>query len=1064
MRHRALLALPLLAVLALGLRGDSADDLKREQLQNHRNLGKAFYENPTTQLNAVEEFRKALELAPDSARERVNYGLALLRAGKTEEGAKELETAQKQDPGIPHTWFNLGIKFKKESEYDRAIPQLEGMLKLVPNEPVTHYNLGVLYRLAGNAGLALQHFEESERLNPTLAGPHFQLYNVYRQAGRAEDAARELKIFQDIKKLTAGAAIPEDLEWSYYSEILEPIEPGDQKDEAVALAAFQPRTLASGVDAGSAGMAVADVDGDGKPDLLVWSNKGIEVFRQGSQPVNVGLGNLTGVLSIAAGDFNNDGLADLAVVSQTGAALYENKRGRFEKSAIQLPQGRFTKAIWLDYDHDYDLDLILLGQDARLMRNNGAAGFSDETARFPFIQGDAVDGIVFDSVPDTPALDLAVAYAGRRAVLYVDKLQGKFEARDLPEATTGATGVAAFDFNNDSRTDLTFSIGGQAVLLENHADGFQRIAAVAGNGRPVFADLGNRGRADLVTPGALYRNHGQARFESEELNALTGAVAVTTADFDRDGRLDLAVINRNGSVVLLRNLAESSNRWMDATLVGVKNMKLAYGAKVEVRAGLQYEKQVYRGVPLHFGLGNHAAPDSLRITWANGLVQNELKQSADKLLAIKEAPRLSGSCPMIFTWNGERFQFVSDVLGVAPLGASSGDGDYFPVDHDEYVQIPAGALASRNGAYEVRITEELHEVSYLDQVRLMALDHPTKYELYTNDKFKSPPFPEFRLFGVEHRVYPVAALDQDNHDVLARLLGRDGTYPDSFARRLDGTAALHHLDLDFGSAALSNRAVLILNGWVDWADGSTFFAASQERPGGLVMPYLQVKDKTGQWRTVIEDMGMPAGKPKTIAVDLTGKFLSRSREVRIVTSLCVYWDEIFLAEDATLPSVITRLDAASADLHFRGFSKIVIDPERKQPERFLYDTVQSVSQWNPTPGLYTRYGDVRPIITSLDDRLVIMGSGDELTLTFSAAALPPLKDGWTRDFLLLVDGWAKDADPNTAFSRSVEPLPFHAMSAYPYPPREHFPDDATHRDYRNEYNTRPALRLLRPLP
>jgi len=670
---------------------------------------------------------------------------------------------------------------------------------------------------------------------------------------------------------------------------------------------------------------------------------------------------------------------------------------------------------------------------------------------------------VFDSVPDTPGLDLAVAYAGRSAVLYADKLQGKFEARELPEVTRSASAVTAFDFNNDSWTDLALNVGGQTVLLENHGGDFQPDTMVSGGGRPVFADLGNRGRGDLVIPGALYRNRGQARFEPEKLDALGEAVAVAAADFDRDGRLDLAVVNRNGSVALLRNISESPNRWMDVTLSGVKNMKLAYGAKVEIRAGLQYEKQIYRGVPLHFGMAAYRAPESLRITWANGLVQNELKQSAGKFVAIKEAPRLSGSCPMIFTWNGERFQFVTDVLGVAPLGASSGDGDYFPVDHDEYVQIPPGALVPRDGTYEVRITEELHEVSYLDQVRLMAVDHPSEYELYTNDKFKSPPFPEFRLFGVKHRVYPVAARDQDHHDVLSRLSRRDGKYPDSFARRLDGTAGLHHLDLDFGGAAPANRAVLILNGWVDWADGSTFFAASQERPGGLVMPYLQVKDESGQWRTVIQDMGMPAGKPKTIAVDLTGKFLSRSRKVRIVTSLCVYWDEIFLAEDAGLPAVPTWLDAASADLHFRGFSKIVIDPERKQPERFLYDIVQPVSQWNPTPGLYTRYGDVRPIITALDDRLVIMGSGDELTLKFDARALLQPKEGWTRDFLLLVDGWAKDADPNTAFSRSVEPLPFHAMTAYPYPPGEHFPDDTAHRDYRNQYNTRPALRLLRPV-
>src|SRR5580698_2836265 len=85
------------------LAADSNDSLE-EQLWRLRNLGKAFYENPTTQVQAVDEFKKALDLAPGSARERLNYGLALLRAGKTREGVEELEKAQKQDPKIPHTW------------------------------------------------------------------------------------------------------------------------------------------------------------------------------------------------------------------------------------------------------------------------------------------------------------------------------------------------------------------------------------------------------------------------------------------------------------------------------------------------------------------------------------------------------------------------------------------------------------------------------------------------------------------------------------------------------------------------------------------------------------------------------------------------------------------------------------------------------------------------------------------------------------------------------------------------------------------------------------------------
>lgn len=1045
-RGRAV-AMSALAVAML-LAGQSPDAAKQEQLVRHRNLGKAFYENPTTQLKAVDEFRAALELAPDSARERVNYGLALLRAGKTEDGIRELEKAQKQDPKIPHTWFNLGIAYKKDQRYDDAIAQLQGMARLVPDEPVTHYNLGVLYKLQGKPDLALKEFEESSRLGPNLAGPHFQLYNSYRQMERADDAAREEKTFQEIRKRNAGAAVPEDLDWSYYAEIYETIPPAAVDPMAIPKLSLTATRIGGGVDASSAGLVVADVDGDGIPDLIVWSARGVEVYRNGTaETLDCALSALKDVVDIAPGDFNNDGFADLAVVTKSGAMLYENKHGRFELSPFKLPAGRFRRALWLDFDHDYDLDLLLLGEDSALARNNGPAGFSNETARFPFVKGAALDAVVLDPVPDTPAMDLVVTYANRAGVDYADQLAGKYEARDVPAIPAGAASIQARDFDNDGWTDLAVVSGAETALLRNESGRFTRKASIQGRAA-VFADLGDRGLADVAVAGTIYRN---------------GAAAIAPAVFDADGRESIAAVKADGSVEIVSAATVDSNRRTRVALTGVKNLKLAYGARVELKAGTLYQKQLYRGVPLHFGIGAQPAIDTLRVTWPNGMIQNEIGKPPGVALAVKEAPRLSGSCPMIFTWNGKDFQFVTDVLGVAPLGASSGDGAYFPVDHDEYVQIPEGALAAKQGEYEVRITEELHEVSYLDQVRLIAVDHPGDVEIFTNDKFKSPPFPEFRLFGARRRVYPKAARDQRGHDVLPALLHRDGVWPDAFTRAYDGTAEMHRLDLDFGKAAASGHATLILNGWVDWADGSTFLAAAQASKAGLVMPYLQVKDAAGKWQTVIEEMGMPSGKPKTIAVDLTGKFLSSSREVRIVTNLCVYWDEIFLSEDDAPPTVLSAMDAASADLHYRGFSHPVIDELRGQPERFDYGKVEPASQWNPTPGLYTRYGDVRELIDGIDDKLVIMGSGDEVTLKFSGAALPALHPGWKRDFLLLVDGWAKDADPNTAYSRSVEPLPFHAMSSYPYPASEHFPDDDAHRQYRKTYNTRPALRLLRPL-
>jgi hypothetical protein len=348
------------------------------------------------------------------------------------------------------------------------------------------------------------------------------------------------------------------------------------------------------------------------------------------------------------------------------------------------------------------------------------------------------------------------------------------------------------------------------------------------------------------------------------------------------------------------------------------------------------------------------------------------------------------------------------------------------------------------------MTEELREVSYIDQIKLVALDHPAGAEIVTNEKFKSPPFPEFRLYGGTRRVYPTAAHDSHGNDVRAALLQSDRRYPDDFRRDQAGVAELHNLDLDFAGAAAEGKATLVLRGWVDWADGSTFLAATQAHRD-LVFPYLQVKDAQGNWKTVIEDMGMPSGKPKPMAVDLTGKFLSASREVRIVTSLCVYWDEIYLFESNAAPGThLTEIPMNAADLHFRGFSRATIDPQRKQPESFDYQSVSATTMWNPTPGNYVRYGAVEDLLRHPDDRMVVMGSGDEIRMRFPATGLPELPSGWRRDYLLLVDGWAKDADANTAFSQSVLPLPFHAMSRYPYPANEHFPDDQAHQAYQRE--------------
>src|SRR5581483_5615452 len=422
------------------------------------------------------------------------------------------------------------------------------MERLVPDEPVTHYQIGTILKAQGNAG-ATKEFETARNLNPRLAAPHFQLYNLYRQLNRTDDAASELRTFQDLKKQQEGAAVPEDMEWSWYAEIYDPI---DGPVEKLSAASYRAERVGRDLQ-GVIGMAAISLDGRPRPSLLVWSPQRVAVYRNGITPIaGTGLETLRDVVSIAVGDFDNDGLPDLCVVTAHGAALYRNVNGKFQKHA-DLASGSFRQAIWIDYDHDYDLDLLLLGDDSKLLRNNGAAGFSDETKRFPFVPGRALSATRFDLEPDTPGFDLIISYQNRTGVLYHDRLAGSYEAVPIASLPAGVRNLTARDLNRDGRTDL-------------------------------IAD----GRHLLNKPAGMEPESGGASDPQPSV----------AADFSDSGRLTRVRLGSNGEVFLDRDTSSDYGNWIEVALTGVKNLKTGIGTKVEVKAGASYEKQTYDGIPL----------------------------------------------------------------------------------------------------------------------------------------------------------------------------------------------------------------------------------------------------------------------------------------------------------------------------------------------------------------------------------------------------------------------------------------------------------------------------------
>ena len=1055
------LAATLVVLASLACRqGPSLDPETAARLRELRHVGKALYESPGSAEQAVEQLRKAHELVPTSAQDRLNYGLALLRAGQGEPGMAELLTVQKEDPSIPHTYFNLGVEYKKAGDSANAIEQFEKMAQLTPNEAKVHYNLGQLYKQEERDAEAEEKFVLAARLDSSLAAPHFQLYNLLRRSDPAR-AKQALDEFQRLKKLQDETGLNEDIDWSFFSELYDPVEPSEAPAPAEGTS-FETTSLGKLEGGAPAGTLLLDVDADRAPDVLAWNAANAALYRNGGGKLIAEPLPFSG-RHAAIGDPNNDGFPDVCVAGPSGVSVSMNENGSLG-APKSVAEGDFEACLWHDFDHDNDHDLFLLGAESKLLLNAG--GELGGAVDFPFEAGKRARAALAVELYEDNGNDLVVVYDGGVAV-HQDRKLGRYDAAEaVPGVTVGAGPVRleAVDFDNDSFLDVALTDGSRKTQILHNDQGALRPGARL-DAALAFADVQNRGWADAVHSGAVSFNTGRDNVSDKQAAGLPEAAAAVAADFDSDGQVDLLAIGPDGAVSLARNATASAGQGLTLTLTGVKSAKLAQGARVEIKAGPLYHKQLYTGAPLHVGLAGEQTIGVVRITWANGMIQNETAQPVSGPLSIEEKPRLSGSCPMVFTWNGREIEYISEVLGVAPLGASLGGGKFFPVDHDEYVWIRGDQLVPRDGQYEIRITEELREVAYLDQIRLLAVDRPADVEVYTNEKFIAPPFPDFRLFGVRdsQKIRPSSARDGQGRDVLARLQARDGRYVDGFERTFRNTAEPHELIVDLAGLAGGPGAMLFLTGWVDWADASTIVAGSQTRDLGMQPPVLQVRDAAGEWRTVIADLGLPGGRPRTMAVDLSGVFLSGSREVRILTNMCVYWDEIFAADEVREPAAAqSEASLSEAVLRFRGFSRNVVHPARLEPEGFVYADSRPVTSWNPTPGSYTKFGPVDELVRSIDDRYVILGAGDEVVLRFGADR-PPLKPGATRDFLLFVDGWAKENDANTAFGDSVEPLPFHSMSQYPYGAGESFPASQAHRSYRDTYNTRKALRLVAPL-
>jgi len=752
--------------------------------------------------------------------------------------------------------------------------------------------------------------------------------------------------------------------------------------------------------------------------------------------------------AVLAVDWNHDFIADVVrrrgdsfVFAQRDAAGVETDVTATLAPLLPCP----CAGIWAaDVEMDGDIDLVVAPASAPVvvLRNNGDGSWQRTTSLAAagtvraFVWAD-LDG---DADPDAGFID-----AGGRLRVLINDQAGQFHL-ETPGGDAGQPmrGLTVADVDADGRIDVVAVGAGGVVLRVSRGDAGWTSATLAawdrfpsgtavGDARVHAADVDNNGALDLIvsTPARsrIWLADVDLRF-APLAGGIDGAVH-GVADLDGDGRLDLLTLT-DRRVHRLAGRGTKAYHWKAIRARAQQNAgdqrinSFGIGGEVEVRAGLLVQKQVLTGVPLHFGLGDRTGIDVARILWPNGVPQAEFDAAVDDAIVAEQ--RLKGSCPWVFAYDGERMQFVTDFLWRSPLGLRINARDTAGVTQTEdWVRLRGDQLAARDGAYDVRITAELWETHFFDHVSLIAVDHPDGVEVFVDERFSPTQPPAKTVRALQLRGPVGEARDDQGIDVTAIVSARDDRHLATFARGgYQGIASDHFVEFSIDPTLAAAGGVIVAQGWVYPTDSSINVAIGQRREGPPRSVALEARSADGAWTVVDADLGFPAGKNKTMLIDLTG--VGGATRLRLRTQLEVYWDALLQAVPAEADLRMQTLTLDAAELRYRGFSHTE-SPRGDRPETPDYARLDSVApRWRDLEGYHTRFGDVRELLAGVDDRYVIMNAGDEMRLRFGAPAAPPA--GWRRDFVLIGDGWEKDGDYNTGYSQTVLPLPTHARSTY----------------------------------
>ena len=1030
---------------------------------------------------AAQRLERARTLAPEN--DHLYYLLGLLESdqGNSAKATTYLRKAVQINPHNARAAYRLSQEIEREASGNSAAEAQHVLEQIIAARPNNTAALLELARIAAKTGdratlaSAVKKIGQQSSNWPAEAQQQFAELQKDAAASDMKAAATRTAFLHNVLM-----RVP-DFRHSL-DEISAP--PGEEAEPFVRLVrmatpSFTPApadlalSFAVGPATGGTGhwdwIGAVSLDDSGNPVLVEANNREVHLATGATLPFPGGRSHAApaadGVLAI---DFNYDFKQDLVLAGEGGVRMFRQEAPnsfRDATSNAKLPSdvvnGKYLGAWAADIEADGDLDIVL-GTAAGLptvLRNNGDGTF---TVVHPFARVSGVRAFAWadldgDGNPDASLLD----GSGRLHVFHNDR-GGHFRERSLP-GLPAIKAITAADINADGILDLLALQGDGKIISLSDRDGGQgwketHIATVPAADeflknevRLHVADLDNNGAPDLILGrvGPAKDANGQGAYiwladvkgGFVPLGAVGPSRVFGAADVNQDGRLDLQGLASDGTAVVAVNHGSKNYHWQAVRTRAVKAVgdqrvnPFGIGGQVELRSGLLVQMQPITSPNTHFGLGTDSTADVVRVLWPNGTVSAEFGVKADQQVLTQQ--RLKGSCPFLFAFDGKKMEFVKDAV---PWGSAIGLrintlGTARVEATTEWYKIAGDQLGARDGYYDLRFTAELWETYYYDHLSLMAVDHPAGTDVFVDERFSVPPAP----LAIESVATPHAiahAEDDNGNDVTDIVDKLDGKYLDTFGRgQYQGITRDHYVEVDLGNdAPTSGPLWLIAQGWMHPTDSSVNVAVSQGHHPAAEGLSLEVPDGHGGWAVAQANLGFPAGRNKICLFDLSNAFRPNApRKVRLRTNLEIYWDEIEWARG--LPSTalkITHIDPDYADLHYRGYSTIH-QANPSSPELPDYSHLEASKQrWRDLVGYYTRYGDVRELLARVDDRYVIMNSGDEMTLHFAAPGPPPA--GWVRDFVIAGDGWIKDGDYNSTFSRTVLPLPYHGRNLYITPP------------------------------